>query len=752
MSSPTNALALAQYLVPSEKCPRDVFDAIVKATTKPLADRVRELVERGAQRPSYNQKNAVVCMHCLTSLRHNITALRDHLVNKCQQCPIEVADTLSPTLSDLKSLRCTPSKRPISQASPATSEAPTQSAQSAGFAVYLDKRFAKARQLVVDQAVAEWIYATGQPFEVVSSPEFKSMMATINGSFWQSAKLTSWRLRHQYLDTQHRRVSANVRAQLKDTKVLTLLMDGWSGLQRRHMLNILLATPIPYFLANVYTGAESTTSEFHERIVSQHLTENNIKVTAIVTDNAAVMRKFWRLFEAKHPGTVAIGCACHALELLAKDCGKQTVIKGTLDDCVTIVKWFRRHLQAGGLATLRAYQLEVNGKAIALQLPSSTRWHSAISCVQSLIKTRLSLFGVVTDRSWDNTDPVARMIRRRVVDEHFWSLLDTIADLLAPLKVYIKLLQANSAYLSDVYAAFMMLQVHFEGSEFGILTDLHKRSRFILHPCHLAAAILDHRYVGYLAVDPKLMATVLINLATHIAKRPESDILIPSLVEISKYAKAIRERDLTSVEWQQESMTLTPLTWWELFGYKQWPALFSLVQILFRIPCSAAAAERFWSNAGFIINERRTRLSEDHVDKLMSIYFNTKALKWARKSSQPVVIKMQEHEFVHDFANLHLIHASSADDALPKESNQHDNSMDENGSQDDEADGHQEVNESDESEVEPLSDEDESSVEVQDDEVALQEPFSKLHPFEGEVAEYNPDHSKAVRSCLSTVV
>jgi hypothetical protein len=221
------------------------------------------------------------------------------------------------------------------------------------------------------------------------------------------------------------------------------------------------------------------------------------------------------------------------------------------------------------------------------------------------------------------------------------------------MKVYIKLLQANSAYLSDVYVALMMLQVHFEGSEFGVMTDLRTRFTFILHPCHMAAAILDHRYIGYLGVDPKLMVTVLVNVAAHIAKRPESQ----------KFWFPVRQR----------------------------PKGFGLMQVSLSMNGALDSPRIVWTN--------------------LCQYIST-PMRWSGLESR-----------------LNLLSSRCKRTCLSDNPDEHQGS------------------ESAESEVESLG-EDESSVEVQHDEDAIQEPVSKCYPYEGEVADYNPDHAKDVSACL----
>ena len=63
-----------------------------------------------------------------------------------------------------------------------------------------------------------------------------------------------------------------------DKFALTLESDGWSGLQKEHVLNIMIAAPRPFFLA------KSGNSKYIDKY----------PIKTLVTDNASVMQKTCR--------------------------------------------------------------------------------------------------------------------------------------------------------------------------------------------------------------------------------------------------------------------------------------------------------------------------------------------------------------------------------------------------------------------------------------------------------------------------
>ena len=57
-------------------------------------------------------------------------------------------------------------------------------------------------------------------------------------------------------------------------------------------------------------------------------------------------------------------------------------------------------------------------------------------------------------------------------------------------------------------------------------------------------------------------------------------------------------------------------TWW-YNNRNSFPYLYKLAKKYLIIPATSAASERVFSTAGYILNERRTRLKDDHLDMLI---------------------------------------------------------------------------------------------------------------------------------------
>lgn len=81
---------------------------------------------------------------------------------------------------------------------------------------------------------------------------------------------------------------------------------------------------------------------------------------------------------------------------------------------------------------------------------------------------------------------------------------------------------------------------------------------------------------------------------------------------------------LEMVHYQGEPMistTQSPLEWWRSKQYA-YPTLARLAKVRLAVQATSVAAERVFSTAGDIVNEKRSRLAVDHVDSLLFLKKN----------------------------------------------------------------------------------------------------------------------------------
>lgn len=85
-----------------------------------------------------------------------------------------------------------------------------------------------------------------------------------------------------------------------------------------------------------------------------------LKVTTVITDTCATMRKAWLIVLDEFPWISILPCQTHVISLLMKDIGKQASVVALINEESTVVQWFSNHHFP--LAKLRSYTMQKLGK------------------------------------------------------------------------------------------------------------------------------------------------------------------------------------------------------------------------------------------------------------------------------------------------------------------------------------------------------------------------------------------------------
>jgi hypothetical protein len=223
-------------------------------------------------------------------------------------------------------------------------------------------------------------------------------------------------------------VSGEVAEKIAAALFVCLVSDGWSGVQKRHVLNLILTTPEPMFMSNIETGEDSVTGEYQAEIFGAAIKANGGegKVAALCTDNASVMRKAWRLLRQQFKGIFTYGCAPHGFQLHAGDICKIEEFATLVSKMGVVNNWFSNHLQAGGRATLARLQKDLQGKESAPLKPGKTReWNGQVACVEWHLANRTALVALVTESKFDASKEGAQKLKAVVldIDDSFWTPL-----------------------------------------------------------------------------------------------------------------------------------------------------------------------------------------------------------------------------------------------------------------------------------------------------------------------------------------
>ena len=112
---------------------------------------------------------------------------------------------------------------------------------------------------------------------------------------------TRYALSNDLLNKTYSNVKKDVEEKVLSTKTLAIQLDAWSNIRNEGIVNFIVNTPEPVFYKSVETKTESQNAEFYLKqtsIVIDELTPQ--RLIRVITDNANVCQRFWRLLQAKY--------------------------------------------------------------------------------------------------------------------------------------------------------------------------------------------------------------------------------------------------------------------------------------------------------------------------------------------------------------------------------------------------------------------------------------------------------------------
>lgn len=424
------------------------------------------------------------------------------------------------------------------------------------------------------------------------------------------------------LTTNIKKIKATINDAIEDAPYLTVISDGWSNKRSESIINYVIATPTPLFYKSTETGANRHTADYIANGIDEVIVEisgDSEKVWAILTDNANNMKAAGRILKSKYPNINIIGCAAHGLNLLFGDIIGLPTFNDIYKKSKDIVKYFKRTQVVS--AVFHAKQKSKFGShATSLKLASATRWNSNLHMFSSLLSGKESLRETVIQEDLG----IIERIRSLVLNDTFWNKLADIVNLLKPIAKNTTKIEGDEAVISDVPQTlrdiYSELDVLLPYSSIPInerpkvLDFVMKRKQMICQNVHYAANLLDPRYRGANLLPDELNEAL--DYISELANAKfDTAVILGNLAEYRA-----REGIWSKSSIWDSSNHVHPRTWWK--GLLKEQPLHELAVPLFSIPPSSAAAERIWSAFGNTHTSLRNRLSNDRVEKLVTIRSN----------------------------------------------------------------------------------------------------------------------------------
>ena len=357
------------------------------------------------------------------------------------------------------------------------------------------------------------------------------------------------------------------------------------------------------------------------------------RIKGLVTDNAAVMRKTWRILKRNNPTFYAYGCITHCFNLLNKDIYKLLVFKNIMQKTRKITTWFSRHAQ--DLSIFRRICIDKTGKEKALIKAGATRFGSETTSVESCVKAMNDLKITVADPLWnDNKESKkmkvkARDIRNLIMDTEYWRDAKIIHDFLAPLNAVICQLQSDKLPFGMGYHSFISLYSYFANYELNDIIDddiqnavldmVMKRLDFLITPAHVASYLLTPHYVK--------KCTITLRAATAILEKALEG-MPTAQIDAAKDAYVNFRASYNDVSfsqcWSDRELSIrSPSQWWAIWGLEpEFQGCQESSILLHNLLLAACGSERNWSDQKYIRASRRSKLKDTLADKLVNIYSN----------------------------------------------------------------------------------------------------------------------------------
>ncbi|EEY70302.1 uncharacterized protein PITG_19601 [Phytophthora infestans T30-4] len=396
-------------------------------------------------------------------------------------------------------------------------------------------------------------------------------------------KLPSRRqLSGRLLDLIFKREMGRIIALMSGVSGWALVTDGWSNVNGDSIINFLEEA--------VGAGA----------------------VIAIVTDNAANMKKAWKLVRMERKGMVCTGCAAHGMDLLIKDIFKMKFFKDVLDKAQALARFIRGRRGLWSRFRDTQKQLKKRGE-----------------------KRRHVIAAIFSDtaflRNYKGSD--LEEATKTFKDEEFWQDAAVTVAIIRPINTSLAAFERDDCSISLVYHQFSWLRTHdaytksLDGCsaelQLQVLRAIEDRKKKICWKPLGIAHMLDQTKSMDGHNSKKLIAD-----ATELARKLE---LVDRSQEDTFHNK-LQEFVLEKCSWKGterlDNNRFSPLNWWSLPDTK-YRLVQSFAKLLLSIPTSSASSERSWSIHEFIHTKLRNRLTPERVSRLVFVYTNI-----ARKTEQ----------------------------------------------------------------------------------------------------------------------
>lgn len=393
-------------------------------------------------------------------------------------------------------------------------------------------------------------YATNTPLNITENVHWKRVFNKINPNL----KLPSCtELSNPLLDNEHGRIREQVIDKIKTAKTIGIQLDGW---------NAIITTPDPVLYKIIDSNIDCDEANYLTSIIDEIGVH---KIMSIITNDAT-----GELLNQKYTFGYfsCYECCANILNLLINDLFKIELFSCTIKICNTIVKCVKSSQILNSTFThIQKVQNSLNNKSCTSSEPV-LKHSGQTRCLQSLRLNKENLQQLAITETV--LDEINAEVRYHIFDEKFWLKIDLIYNLLQPISAYIIKIQTSKYCISEVVEIFNDLKTIFKDNCPPLQLEaaqvvLQKRKQLSVKPIHLAANLLDPKYMGKILTNEEHTDAFIYinNLSPHLIT--ESDNIGQVMADVALY-KAKEEFFAKDFLWTAlSSGALSSVLWWKSF-------------------------------------------------------------------------------------------------------------------------------------------------------------------------------------------
>lgn len=566
------------------------------------------------------------CKYCKTTISSTPKNMRTHYGN-CSSVPRSVGRLPNENSSVSPSLRSN-----ISKQSKKTTTSTTLSN------IILETLTTDKRK-ELDMKFSMAMHATATPFKFFEHHLWISFFSSV--SKWNTPNPE--KIGGELLDKVYGDVMSKVLAEVCSAGGGTLSIDGATDNLAKSKSNVILHTPIPFFIEymrsdlkrettpNVVKKLEDTIKRLHEKVGMKC-------ISSFVSDSCNGMRDVRKTLQEKNLVRWSYGCAAHCLNNFSEDIGKN-LFKDVIKKCVFIMKTIKNN---GMLRKIfDKICMEKHKRTFSLPLYCKTRWSSVNYMLMRLLQLRSVVsfipHALLHERNTYGIDEsycLPPALSAVVLDPDVWKQAEAAHGVFHHICQCIGCLEADEATMATAYACALSVRIHIHDHDAICDDDRMKLDAMFLRqwnriysPIHSLAFKCDPLYKTYAARVEESYRRGFIDM--------DHDIII----NCHEATDMLKDDQKHGEQVMHEFMDYCVKPYHLLDNLKEWnasliwgqvqaqyPCLSKVLYNVYRAPASTAGVERNHKVNKRVLNNLRCRLSDDRVEKQVSVAHNKSQL------------------------------------------------------------------------------------------------------------------------------